>query len=251
MGEQSRPVRLLSNANRNLARHRIWTWTLPALAARLPDGRTVRTCEGAGACARLCFARVGSYQFPAVKARHIRNLQYIVDDLDGWELAMSRELSHQRFRGAAVRVHDSGDFFSDEYLCAWLRVMAATPGTRFYAYTKELPRFRRLVEPKAPSNFAWVYSLGGIHDAALRAGDRVADVFPEESDIAAARYNSQAECDLLAVDGPAPVGMSANALPHLKRLQGRRTFGQLQAAQDGRDFRPDTFHTTDYASTNR
>lgn len=119
--------------------------------------------------------------------------------------------------------------------------MAATPGTRFYAYTKELPRFRRFVEPKAPPNFQWVYSFGGVHDHALRRGDRVADVFPEESDIATAGFHSQAECDLLAVDGPAPVGISANALPQLKRRQGRQTFGQLQAAQDGRAFRPDMY----------
>lgn len=157
---------------------------------------------------------------------------------------MARELSHQRFRAAAVRVHDSGDFFSDEYLCSWLRIMAETPGTRFYAYTKELPRFRRFVEPKAPPNFRWVYSLGGVHDHALRPGDRVADVFPEESDIAVSGFHSQAECDLLAVDGPAPVGMSANALPQLKRRQGRRTFGQLQAAQDERAYRAELYTST-------
>lgn len=65
----------------------------------------------------------------------------------------------------------------------------------------------------------------------------------------AAGFDSQAECDLFAVDGPAPVGMSANALPHLRRRPGRRTFGQLQAAQDGRAYRPSAFYATDYAST--
>lgn len=75
----TRPRRLLTNSNRNLARDRIWTWTLPALAARLPDGRTIRTCPSAGICAQACYARVGAYMFPAVKAAHVRNLQYVVD----------------------------------------------------------------------------------------------------------------------------------------------------------------------------
>lgn len=76
-------------------------------------------------------------------------------------------------------------------------------------------------------------------------------MFPEEDEIPAAGFHSQAERDLLAVDGPAPVGMSANALPQLKRRQGRQTFGQLQAAQDGRAFRLDLFHSADYTSANR
>ena len=38
-----------------------------------------------------------------------------------------------------VRVHDSGDFFSQEYFDAWLEVARGRPRTRFYAYTKSLP----------------------------------------------------------------------------------------------------------------
>jgi hypothetical protein len=52
-----RRLRLLSNSNRNLARDRIWSWSIPALAARLPDGRTIRTCPSAGVCAQACYAR--------------------------------------------------------------------------------------------------------------------------------------------------------------------------------------------------
>lgn len=78
----------------------------------------------------------------------------------GWEQAMLTELAAKRFTGAWIRIHDSGDFFSDDYLHAWLRVCRARPDLHFYAYTKEVDRFRRLVEPDPPSNFLWVYSYG-------------------------------------------------------------------------------------------
>jgi Gene product 88 len=224
-----RPRRLLTQ-NSELKRIGVWNWTLPALGARLPDGRTIATCPSAGVCARVCYARNGTYRIPAVHARHVANLAYVVDDPDGWEWAMLAELDAPRFREAWVRIHDSGDFFSDPYLTAWLRIITARPQVNFYAYTKEVDRFRRLVEPNPPPNFRWVYSLGGTQDHDLDPGhDRVADVFPTEEAIHAAGWHSQDASDLLAVLGPAPVGIPANNIARFRRRQGDRTFGQWQA----------------------
>ena len=229
----ARPRRLLTNGNRNLARDRIWTWTLPALAARLPDGRTIRTCPSAGVCAQACYARAGTYMFPAVKAAHLRNLQRVVEDLAGWERDMTKELTAGRFDGAYVRIHDSGDFFSDAYTEAWLRIIASAPRTTFYAYTKEIQRYQRLIAPRVPANSRWILSYGGTQDALIDPlRDRVADVFPDEPSIAAAGFHSQARSDLLAAFGPSPVGMSANNLPALRRRQGRRTFREWQQQHD-------------------
>lgn len=233
-----KPRRLLTNSNRNLARDRIWTWTLPALAARLPDGRTILTCPSAGVCAQVCYARAGTYTFPAVKAAHLRNLRYVIDDLCGWEAAMTKELTARRFHGAYVRIHDSGDFFSDAYTEAWLRVIASAPHTTFYAYTKEISRYERLIAPRAPANSRWILSYGGTEDARIDPlRDRVADVFPDEESLTAAGFHSQARSDLLAAFGPTPVGMSANNLPTLKRRQGARTFREWQQQVD--QARPD------------
>jgi hypothetical protein len=49
---------------------------------------------------------------------------------------MIAELGAPKFQDRWVRIHDSGDFFSDEYTQAWLRVMRARPTVLFYAYTK-------------------------------------------------------------------------------------------------------------------
>jgi hypothetical protein len=148
---------------------------------------------------------------------------------------MTAELGHVKFEGKWIRIHDAGDFFSDDYLSAWLRIMTARPETHFYAYTKEVPRFRRLVQPEQPWNFKFAYSLGGKHDSLLDPDyDRVADVFPSEEDIAAQGWFSQEKDDRLAVIGPAPVGMASNRIPHLKKRQGPYRFSELQRAADER-----------------
>ena len=41
------------------------------------------------------------------------------------------------------RIHDSGDFFSYEYLILWDRIARENPNTRFYTYTKRLDLIER------------------------------------------------------------------------------------------------------------
>ena len=225
---QTRPRWLLTQ-NRELKAIGVFNWTLPAWAGRLPDGRTYNTCPAAGICRHVCYARNGTYLWPAVRGRHHANLAYVLDDLAGWQTAMTAELGARRYRNAWIRIHDSGDFFSDAYLRAWLRICRARPHNTFYAYTKEVSRFRRLVEPDPPANFLWVFSYGGIEDHLLDpAVDRVADVFTDEAAIAEAGWSSQEASDLLAVLGPRLVGIPANRIPKfLRTLDGRR-FSQWQ-----------------------
>ncbi|GAA5109868.1 GP88 family protein [Haloechinothrix salitolerans] len=227
-----RPTRLLTQ-NSELKPLGVWNWSLPAWAGRLADGRTYNTCPSAGICRFVCYARSGTYRFPAVKARHEANLAFVLDDPAGWEAAMNRELSTPRFTDRWIRIHDAGDFFSDDYTRAWLRIIRSHPRIMFYAYTKEVARFRRLIEPDPPENFLWVYSYGGTQDTSLDpTADRVADVFPDEDSIAVAGWSSQEASDLLAVLGPRLVGIPANRIPHfLKRLNGRR-FSEWQTEVD-------------------
>lgn len=227
-----RPERLLTQ-NRELKQIGVWNWSLPAWAGKLPSGRNFNTCPSAGICRQVCYALNGTYLFPAVKAKHHANLAYVLEDPEGWQEAMTAELAHPRFRGAYVRVHDAGDFFSDDYTLRWLAIARDRPETTFYCYTKEVRRFRELVEPDPPPNFLWVYSMGGTQDGELDLRrDRVADVFPDEQAITDAAWSSQEASDLLAVLGPRLVGIPANRIPHfLKRLRGRR-FSQWQAEVD-------------------
>lgn len=227
-----RPKRLLTQ-NSELRKAGVWNWTLPAWAGRLADGRTYNTCPNAGVCRQACYALAGTYRFRNVRARHEANLTYVLDDPAGWETHMVEELGAKRHRNGWVRIHDAGDFFSDAYLAAWLRIMRARPQVDFYAYTKEILRFKRMVEPDAPDNFHWVYSYGGRQDHLIDpARDRIADVFPDTASMQETGFADQSESDLLAVLGPRHVGIPANNIAHLRRRQGDRTFGDWQAEDD-------------------
>ncbi|WP_406300959.1 hypothetical protein OG948_59440 (plasmid) [Embleya sp. NBC_00888] len=211
----------------------IWNWTLPAWAGRLPSGRTYNTCPSAGICAHICYARAGAYRFPSVLARHEMNLEYVLDDLSGWEHQMGHELLAKRFLKSWVRIHDAGDFFSDEYLKAWLRIIQSAPEhVNFYAYTKEVSRFRELVDPRKYPRFRYVFSLGGVQDHLLDLTvEPHADVFPDAASVRAHGYTSQASSDLIAVSGRIRIGITANRHRHLQRIQGERSFGALQRQQ--------------------
>lgn len=227
--------RLLSQ-NRELRKHGIWNWSIPALVAKLSDGRKFVTCPNAGSCAALCYARNGTYNFPAVIARHTANLELALHRPEEFKARMIEECNRPAMRGKFVRVHDDGDFFSDEYTQAWLDIASACPGVKFYCYTKEVSRFRRMVEGKAPPNFLWIFSLGGREDHLVdRDRDRHADVFPDEDAIAAAGYTSQSSSDLVSVLAESKrIGIPANRIPHLIKRQGGERFSSLQLRRDAR-----------------
>jgi len=72
-----------------------------------------------------------------------------------------------------VRVHVSGDFFSYEYMWAWLRVAERHPNRTFYAYTKSLPFWlRHQYENHIPSNWFFTASAGGT-------ADHLIDIYPD------------------------------------------------------------------------
>jgi protein gp88 len=224
---------LLRSNNRDLKRDGIYVWTLPAWVVRLPSGQAMNVCPAASVCASMCYARAGTYNIPSVRAAHMRNLLLTLD-LPRFEEQMGDEVQHPRYAGRAVRIHDGGDFYSADYLRAWLRIMPLAPDTFFYCYTKEVRLFKAVVEPAPPANFRWCYSLGGKQDGLIKPIDRRADVFPDEDSITAAGYSSQRTSDLLAVTGPPRVGMAANNIPQFRRRQGAASFGELQAAADQR-----------------
>jgi hypothetical protein len=65
-----------------------------------------------------------------------------------------------------VRVHESGDFFSDLYFKSWLQVARNNPKLKFYAFTKSLGMWydsRDVI----PSNFYLTASVGGTLDYLL------------------------------------------------------------------------------------
>jgi hypothetical protein len=223
---------LLTNGNRELKADGIFTWSLPALAAKLSTGKNMLVCPSAGVCANLCYARSGTYNFSNVKAAHTRNLELILDNPIGWKLRLNAELKTKRYQGGkSVRIHDSGDFFSDAYFEIWLEIANDNPNVFFYAYTKEVAMVKRYELPK---NFVIIFSMGGTQDHLVdKENDRHADVFPSLEALQEAGYTDQEESDLLAATLPTnKIGIVVNNIKHLKKRQGQETFGSLQVKAD-------------------
>lgn len=131
---------------------------------------------------------------------------------------------------ACVRIHDSGDFFSEDYLRAWMSIAAQTPSVLFYAYTKEVALLKRVAAGMAPPNFLWCYSLGGRQDHLIdKTRDYHADVFPNADAISAAGYFSQDAHDLLCVVAPSNrVGIPANNIPRFRKVMAGRSFSEME-----------------------
>lgn len=165
----------------------------------------------------------------------MRNLLMVRNDLAGWEEAMRTELSVKKFVGAHVRIHDGGDFFSEDYLRAWLRIIQSTPGTTFYCYTKEVKRFNSIVRPLGLNNFSYVFSYGGRQDGQIVEGDRRCDVFPSEELLTVAGFHDQGASDLLAIYGPAEVGIVVNNHPGAIKSMGGKSLRELQASRHSED----------------
>ena len=225
---------LLTNGNRELAKDGIFTWTLPALNARLSNGKNHITCPNAGICANLCYARSGTYNFSNSKKAHLAKLEMVLNDLAGWELQLVEELKAKRYRGGKwVRIHDSGDFFSNAYFEAWVRIAQSTPDVRFYAYTKEVKMVKSYT---LPENLIIIFSMGGKQDRLIDTNvDRHADVFPTLEALLDAGYTDQEDSDILAATMlNNKVGIVVNNIPHLKKKQGVATFASLQRERDAR-----------------
>ena len=62
-----------------------------------------------------------------------------------------------------VRIHESGDFWTENYMKAWIMVAQGRPNQKFYAYTKSLGMWLSL-QDIIPSNFYLTASHGGTLD---------------------------------------------------------------------------------------
>ena len=62
-----------------------------------------------------------------------------------------------------VRIHESGDFWTENYMKAWIMVAQGRPEQKFYAYTKSLGMWLALKD-LIPANFYLTASFGGTLD---------------------------------------------------------------------------------------
>ena len=88
-----------------------------------------------------------------------------------------------------VRIHESGDFWTEEYMKAWILVAMQRPQQKFYAYTKSLNMWLNL-NHMIPDNFYLTASRGGNLDGTI---GKHPDVFIRTSQVV---YTEQEAEDL-------------------------------------------------------
>ncbi len=102
---------------------KVYTWSLPV----------IKTCPGASeACLAMCYAQTGFLAYPSVKLSYTRNLaasrrQDFVD-------RMSFHIREQLVEN--LRLHVSGDFYSNAYIDKWREIMQRNPAVKFLAYSR-------------------------------------------------------------------------------------------------------------------
>lgn len=117
-----------------------------------------------------CYAASMEARRPSVRASRWHNFEKLKACSSAADMSRLILASLSPYSGY-VRIHDSGDFFSQAYFDAWAEVARQRPRTTVYAYTKALPFWvRRLGQvgsgrvPGQVPNFVLTASRGGAAD---------------------------------------------------------------------------------------
>lgn len=162
-------------------------------------------CPMASACKAYCYATVGQQAFKSGVLRRAR--AFLATQQADFVSRMGAEVAKAAKKGAkAVRIHDSGDFYSFDYLKAWLTIASANPSVSFYAYTKMIPFVKAAyAQGLVPSNFKLIQSLGGIADSRIDYSLPHSRIFTSLADLRAAGYADASESDAPAAFGASPL----------------------------------------------
>jgi len=99
-------------------------------------------------------------RFPAVREHRWKNFDFLRDG----------GIPELPKKAEAVRIHMSGDFYSQDYFDMWLQICRDNPNVEFWAYTKSLNYWvNRLNE--IPNNLTLTASRGGKHDNLIERHD--------------------------------------------------------------------------------
>ena len=94
-------------------------------------------CFGKGKQCKGCYAKGPEVRFPTVLASRERKLAqtkaggFVYDAIE--EIRASKKTT--------VRVHESGDFYSQAYIDAYVAIATMLPNVQFYTYTKKMKKF--------------------------------------------------------------------------------------------------------------
>ena len=144
-------------------------WSLPA----------IKTCPNAcDACKYWCYAVKSEKAYPDCLPCRERNLKATkrADFVEIMTTYIRNAASHHTYKAAkriVVRIHESGDFYSQEYYNAWIEIAKNCSDIKnivFMAYTKSVAFVKN--GPAAPANMVVRFSLW--NDTPDRKGNMLA-----------------------------------------------------------------------------
>lgn len=202
----AKPFNARWNKNEKLAKTSGGNWNIVGFGlpadTNFVDANGVQhnTCPGALACRAVCFAKQGGYRFPMAIASRKHNLSLSQDS--GFVGMIVADLLRMRSVNT-VRIHDSGDFYSQEYFNKWCEIARLMPHLTFYAYTKSL----HFTLDNAPENLRITQSLGGKHDAKVNLTRSHSRIFADHDARIAAGYIDGNVDDSPAIQGLVQIGL--------------------------------------------
>lgn len=104
-------------------------------------------------CKKICYAKKAEDAYPDCNPSRVHHLEESKRNDFALRMAytiLSIAMKDRSGRKVVVRIHESGDFYSLEYLKKWLAVMDMCKGAnvQFLAYTKSFPFFDGRTLPK-------------------------------------------------------------------------------------------------------
>lgn len=106
----------------------ILIWNIPA----------IKTCIGCTQlCASKCYARKSERLYPNVlPSRELNKLEAdSIDFVENMIYTIEKISKKKAFKGL-FRIHESGDFYNQEYFDSWVQIAKAFPQIKFLAFTK-------------------------------------------------------------------------------------------------------------------
>ena len=177
----------------------VYNFGIPAFKSSKSD--TV-TCPNALHCVRGCYARQGAYSWQNVNAAYEARLALTKDAnfIEIMAYQIEALLKKHKDRTIMIRIHDSGDFYNENYFRAWVKLSHRflEHGVKFYAYTKMVHMVKTVQSAIClwPNNFDIIFSYGGKEDNLIQTEtDRHSKVFQTEAALIEANYHNATNDD--------------------------------------------------------
>lgn len=158
-------------------------------------------CPFAKDCIKFCYAKKGAYTWGNVKPLYEQ--RYNLTKSNIFIEAINESLKQKKVD--ILRIHDSGDFYSNEYVNKWITIAKENKNIIFYAYTKSIPLFEKI---NLPQNFIVIYSYGSKVDNLIKPNKhRHAKIFDNEKQLINEGYINASKNDLNAIKENKKVGL--------------------------------------------